>query len=560
MLASSAWAQDFERIAPKVLPHRPASDLPSAPTPTVPVANAPLIEKLHAIVLVAKPEAVQASGVSPTPQGLVIQDLPLLERADFRAKLTPYLGQTLTESGLSELNKVIVVYCRERRRPVVEVIVPEQDVTSGVLQLLVVEGRLGKIRVESGRWFNAEQLRSQLRIQPGEVIESRKIMTDLDWINRNPFRPVDIVYGSGENFGETDLIVRPRDRFPVRFYTGYEDSGTDLTGDERWLGGFNWGNAFGLDGQLNYQFTTSSDFQASTTHSAVYVQPLPWRHILTVFGSYGESEAQFNKDFNIRGLSWQSSMRYEIPLPIWGPLHHAWSTGFDFKQTNNNLAFGGKQVFDTTTDVAQFVWAYQASAVDAFGESSFRGQLFYSPGDWTDNAKKPNYQAQRSRADPEYVYGNIEIGRVTRLPWQFTASNKMTFQWSEANLLVSEQLGLGGYASVRGYEEREVNSDQGWILNNELRLPPFSLGQLVGLANAQDQLQFLGFWDYAVGSNRFRLRGENPTTELSGVGPGLRFTFASYLSVRADYGFQLLDTGFNKRNNGRWHLGITFSY
>lgn len=38
-------------------------------------------------------------------------------------------------------------------------------------------------------------------------------------------------------------------------------------------------------------------------------------------------------------------------------------------------------------------------------------------------------------------------------------------QLASTNLLPSEQMGLGGYNSVRGYLERQVNVDNGLIVN-----------------------------------------------------------------------------------------------
>ncbi|MEM6602136.1 MAG: hypothetical protein AAF649_12180, partial [Verrucomicrobiota bacterium] len=46
---------------------------------------------------------------------------------------------------------------------------------------------------------------------------------------------------------------------------------------------------------------------------------------------------------------------------------------------------------------------------------------------------------------------------------------------------------------------------------------------------------------------------------MSSVGPGLRYTVNNWLSVRADYAFQLIDTG-NARYASRWHLGVIVSY
>ncbi|MBI4026248.1 MAG: hypothetical protein HY360_14775 [Verrucomicrobia bacterium] len=68
------------------------------------------------------------------------------------------------------------------------------------------------------------------------------------------------------------------------------------------------------------------------------------------------------------------------------------------------------------------------------------------------------------------------------------------------------------------------------------------------------------FWDYGSAENFRLLTGEDPHVPLSSVGPGMRYSITPYLSVRADYGFQLYDTGANMRSNSRWHIGAVLSY
>jgi hypothetical protein len=88
--------------------------------------------------------------------------------------------------------------------------------------------------------------------------------------------------------------------------------------------------------------------------------------------------------------------------------------------------------------------------------------------------------------------------------------------------------------------------------------------KLLGCENIKDQLQFLGFFDYgstrAYNGNITRQDGRAVSTEtLASVGPGLRYTVNTWLSVRADYGFQLNDAG-NDRRDSRWHVGVIVSY
>ncbi|MDD2707668.1 MAG: ShlB/FhaC/HecB family hemolysin secretion/activation protein [Verrucomicrobiae bacterium] len=555
--------QDFERIAPKTLPQQEGTaTLPAAPPQTAEAASdeAVLVKSLKALIFVGSPDKVRKEGV-PGAQGISAEGVPLLKKEEFTRIASDYMGKPVSRASLNKLTRDIILFYRKNDRPVVDVAVPEQDITEGVVQYIVLEGRLGCVKTEGNKWFSSKTLIDEIDIKPGQTVSARELTENVNWLNGNPFRLVNAILTPGKEKGETDIVLKTKDRFPARFYAGYEDSGNDPTGDERIIAGMNWGDAFFLDQQLNYQFTADPHCNKMTAHSGSWIVPLPWHHRLTSFGSYSESRADMaNPLFDLGGMSWQASTRYSVPLPTEGPYSHEATAGFDFKQSNNNLDFGGAQVFDTTSDINQFMFGYISTLRDDWGSTTFDFSLFYSPGGWTPRNRDFNFDAARQGAYAEYRYQKFVVQRVTKLPADFTWILKGTGQFTDCNLLSSEQLGFGGYSSIRGYDEREVNGDEGYIINTEIRTPSVSLGQVFGLEKAVDQLQFLGFFDYGCAMNHELLPGEDPHIQLAGAGPGLRYTISPYCTVRFDYGWQLYDTTYNQRYNSRGHLGVVFSY
>ena len=555
-------AQDYQRIAPKNIPSKKkALQLPENQPPSSDNGHndSVLVPQLKGLVFVGAADLVKKQGISEL-KGIETNNIELLRTTEFQSIAEKYIGQPVTLKKLDDLVREIVVYYRDHDRPVVYVVVPEQDITTGVIQVLVLEGRVGEIRAEGNKWFRSSIIIEGISSLPSEVVSAEKLKSDLTWINANPFRQVDLVYTQGKSPGSTDLILRTKDRFPVRVYTGFEDTGNALTDDDRYIAGFNWGDAFWLDHQLGYQFTSDYGFEKLLAHSGNYLAPLPWRHKLNIFGSYAQSKADLPAPFNLKGTSWQASARYIIPFKGAGNYRHEGAFGFDFKQSNNNLDFGGAQVFNSMTDVAQFVFNYNGGLPDRLGVTSFDITGFYSPGDLSDNNTDIDFTASRAGANDDYAYMRAIVDRLTRLPYDFSLANRFTVQTSDSNLLGSEQLGLGGVSSVRGYDEREGNTDTGFISNLEIRSPAIGFGKIFNAPEFQDQLQFLFFWDFATGYNKNLIPGEDPHVTLASVGPGLRYQISSYLSLRADYGFQLYDTGNNRRYNDRWHVGVVVSY
>jgi hemolysin activation/secretion protein len=556
-------SQSFQPIAPKqpekAAPGKVVNEEP-AKTMAGHADNDILVGQLKGVVLLSDPQQVKAGGVSGR-RSVEPGTIGLAQGADFAAAIAPYLGQAVTMKSLAELTRSIVAFFREHDRPVVNVFVPEQSITSGYVQIVVVVSRVEKVDATGAKWFSNAMLRADVRLRPGEEISSRELNSDLNWINRNPFLQSDILMAPGTAPGTTDLLLRTQDRFPLRVYAGYEDSGNQYTGDDRILTGFNYGNLFGLGQQLSYQFTSGTDVNKFTAHSGTYLIPLPWRHQLTFFGSYADSSASLGPGLSTSGVNWQVSGRYEIPLPATEHFTESVTGGFDFKRSNNDLIFGVASLSNVFTDVDQFVLGYQAGYQDDYGSTSASVTGFWSPGGLSNNDDDTDYMGTRAGARSNYAYGQATINRVTRLPYDFSWTVRGEVQQADANLLPSEQLGLGGYETVRGYDEREANGDNGFLISTEVATPPVSLAQIFGLQKIKDQLQFLGFVDYGGTSlHQLTPADVNPNTNLLGVGPGFRYVINPYLSVRFDYGFQLIDTGFDTRHNSRADFGILVSY
>jgi hemolysin activation/secretion protein len=520
-----------------------------------------ILPALRGIVFVTSTNEIHRDGV--TAEGVQVGGDPKLQTPAFHSLATGYLGLPLSRRSLSRLTRDVVLYFRRHGRPVVDVFVPEQNISTGTVQILVIEGRLGAVRSEGNNWFSAALLKSYVRARPGEIIEGGPLLADLAWINQNPFRQFDLVFSRGTEPGETDVILRTRDRFPLRVYTGYEDSGNALTGFDRVLAGMNWGNAFGLDQQANYQLSASPDFKKMVAQSASYIVPIPTlRDTFSVFGSYAESQPDLSGGaFDLKGIEWQVSARYRLPLPVEGTETRDFTAGVDFKRSNNNLSFGGTQVFAQDNDVVQATAAASFSRPDKHGITAGELTVAASPGGVTADDSSEAYLAARAYAKPDYVYARLDFERTTNLPARFSWVARGSAQLASANLLGSEQLGLGGSDNLRGYEEREANGDNGFVLVDELHGPPIQVARAFGRGLQDDRLDPLVFFDYGVVGSHKLLPGEPNYLELASSGVGIRYNFGNNFSLRADYGWQLKQSGVSDlRRTARGYISAVLSY
>jgi len=158
------------------------------------------------------------------------------------------------------------------------------------------------------------------------------------------------------------------------------------------------------------------------------------------------------------------------------------------------------------------------------------------------------------------VYDNINLTHATNLPLKMSWVTRFTGQISDSNLLPSEQLGAGGVYSVRGYDERTANGDNGFLISEELYSPSFDLSKILIKGGIRDQTQVLGFWDYGDVSINHPSPGQQSTMKLESVGVGLRYGLQGYITARLDYGWQLLKSPGASTLGEFGHVSITLAY
>ena len=566
---SVQFGQPFQDVAPSLPPSRPGSiqSIPKVEPPEggVRAREAVITAELKGLVFVEAESQIKGAG-APGLSGVVASS-DLLRKPEFAERMRKYFGKPVTLGGLDEITREVIAFFREQGFPVVNVVVPQQTVKDGVIQILAIEARVGRVKVEGARWFRPLNLRGEVRLQEGDKIDTGQLEDDVAWLNTNPFRTVDLVFEPGEAEGTTDLVVQTKDRLPLRVYTTFDDYGIDLTGKNRQSLGFNAGNIFSLDHQAGFQYTTSwkDVFNSMNAYSGSYTIPFPWRHNLTIYGSYVTSDGTASDGItSLVGESWQTSGRYNINLPSVGPLSHSLYAGVDFKSSTNGVA-----IFNTVFsapgnapfNIFQLTAGYNASVRDDWGITSGEAGVYYSPGNVSGWNTTQQFNQVVTNSCASYVYGRFNFNRTFLLPYNFTFSGNFNGQISSSPLMPSEQYGIGGYNTVRGYDERSANGDQGYIINAEFRTPPGSIFKIFGDQTVDDSLQFLAFFDYGYVEDIRPVAGTpEQTVFLMSFGPGIRYNIDRFVTVRFDWGFQLHQAPIGSVTGSRAELSATVAY
>jgi hemolysin activation/secretion protein len=518
-----------------------AGEAPAQPAPSAPAAQDQ--PSLKRIVLLPRSADLAPAGAAIEGPDVDIGQSPLPGGDETLTALRRHLGQPIGTEMLSKLRLTVMKAYAQAGRPFVKVLVPPQDVSNGVLQMVVEEGRLGRLSVEGEHWFGATTYSKAIRQRPGEPIDARRLQADLDWINRSLYRRATLAAAAGEAAGTTDLRLQVVDRRPWTVSLGIDNTGTEATGRERVSFGVDWGNAFGRGDGLSYQYFGSTDFQRVRQHTANYSTDLPWRHTLMMSATYAKTEVEDGPDFNSTGTSKLVNLRYVIPLARLGAVAPSVGLGFDYKSSNNDILFGGESIFPTTSEIDQFVVEYLGSAADQRGSTSFSAAVVASPGGMTDRNDDIHFALQRPGAKARYAYGRVSVARVRELNAKLILSVRLTGQAASGPLLSSEQLALGGAYAVRGFVEQGALRDEGVIWRSEVRTKPATLS-LPFSKPTESTLSAYWFLDAAAGRNRGDLAGSNGSwTAMGSTGPGVDMQLTKHASLRFNFGIPLYRRG-----------------
>lgn len=550
-----------------------------------------LVNKLLGVVLVPTPGDVRPGGW-PGVEGVWhdFKDFP----AEVGWALQCYLHKPVSLTSLDEMVKDVIIAYREADRPVVDVLLPEQDITSGVVQLIVIESKLARIRVEGVDTDTEEYIRSQMRVRKGEVIRSSEVLHDLAWINRSPYRKVDLAHAPGLDFGTTDIILKPYYTKKDSWFVGYEDSGTELLGNERFLAGFNMGEFFGDPTQsLAYQYTSDWDFEHVHAQSVVYSKDLPWRHNITFLASFADIDTQFQSitglfspfinRYESFGFNWQLSMRYNIPLksketylcePLFGTIQRRrdMAFGFDFKTNDNNFnvfpntsvpgglnaaqaaqflannqALADSLSNSVSQEIYQFVYNYKEYWQHPKAVSQLDFTTYFSPGNFSQHNTDRTFsfpEVPNSRPglpSATYAYVNASFEHQRRLIQEWSMRGKVMGQLASDTLLSSEKFGAGGYDRVRGFDQRIILGDEGVYGTFELWAPEISLARIFDWPYAHgpctDSLRLLAFVDAAAVKDK--VEGAEAQS-IASVGIGMRYTYNDFFDLRVDWGHPVM--------------------
>lgn len=480
------------------------------------------------------------------------------------------------ELGMRDLNKIadeITHFYRGQGYLTSLAYVPAQEITDATVEFKIVEGRVGDIEVEEGKYYSKEIIRRKFPIEKGQILKHERLQKSVKRINRHPGRTVKIVLMPGEEAGTTDILLKfEEEERPMRFYLDYSNRGTKETGKDRFGLGFTHSNLFGNDDILSARFRTGKGADAYGG-SLDYNFPPPFLCCYNVrIGLYGAySRADIAGQFKVlepegRAIAFGAYLTYQLfdrDFPESAiNLSSNITAGLDIVDVKNEIL--GKETSRDRLTVAKAGISFDQR--DSLGSTFFSNEIRVGIPDFLGSMDEYDVRASRLSAGGEFVKYVGSLNRITRLPFSSLLVTSLRGQFTDDPLVNSEQISFGGANSIRGFPENDYLADYGWMSTIEVRTPLFLFPSGLKVpydkeaTPLRDAMQFVYFVDFGEGNLKRPRVGEESDKFLVGAGIGLRFEFWENLRGSLDWGFPVGNEDPSDDSSSTVHIGVLYEW
>lgn len=515
---------------------------PEKPTPAAPVEGEPVLppasfEQGQETVFIREIHLEGASLLSPIRTRMIIE---------------PFENRNLTFDQLRSLAARLTAMYREKGYVTSRVYIPAQNMQDGVLILKALEGQVGKITIQEGKFFKRRSVLPYISLDSGEPFNVKILKRELRQLNQNPDRTMGAVLKPGVNLGETDLELDVHDALPVHLTPSFDNLGRRLIGENRFGLQMTHSNLLGYGDQA----LTSLSFTRKSFGVVNHYELPVSAHGTTIGFDHAYSRLRLGKEFedlDVQGRAVTYSPFISQQLLSRKNTSASVDLAFDFKELDTDIlgldfAHDSLRVLRPGLSLEHF---------DRQGRTFIR-QEFDIGLDVLGGTTGSETLASRDGAGTKFFNYTGALIRTQKLPFSSVGIFRVLGQASPDRLVSSQQFQLGGAFTVRGYPEGQAIGDKGFLTSAELRMPFFLIPPKWTIPgtpyNLRRNIQFVTFTDYGAAYTNRPLPGSQPHTYLLGLGLGLRVQLTRHLIARVDWGFPVLNRPENQ--GARLHFGL----
>jgi hemolysin activation/secretion protein len=462
----------------------------------------------------------------------------VLDGASIRGVVDPYIGKPVTMADLEEIRRQLTLLYINRGYINSGVIIPDQNVSNGVVTFRFVEGRVTDIDVSGTDHFDPEYFSSRLTRGTEAPFNVGNLASEQQILLQDPLvRRLNLELLPGLEPGEARLHadVGEGSRYSLNAQIADDQVPTvgsvrgQLQGSMANILGFGdilsaeYGRSQGLnDGYVAYSVPiTSDDTRVSLRYDkngvVVVTRELSPLNVTSSFSNVGIglSRPIYRTPEQTLGLGISLERRQQQTFLLGMPF--PFTAG---SEPNGKTIVTPLRLYQDWLD-RDAEHAFAARSTFSFGLQTL-GATVTSP-------------APVGTPTSNYFFwlGQAQYVRRFYEDWEIFARSDL--QLANRPLFQMEQIAFGGLGSVRGYRTYLTVTDDGFLASAELRIPVGRV-RLPYLADsgAAGTVQIVPFYDYARVWNVDR-----PTPypqQISGVGAGVRWNVGSGLTAEFYYG------------------------
>lgn len=405
-----------------------------------------------------------------TIRHIVLEGAEHLGEREQRRLLEPYEGQCLGVGQLNALLKVVTDHYLNRGYITTRAYLPQQDLSSGTLQITVVEGRLDSL--DSSSLASPRELAMAFPGTTGEVLNLRELEQLVDQLTRLPSRQAQLELVPGDEVGSSRVQLQGQRDKPWRVSATRNNDGDRSSGEQQMGLGLDWDSPLGLADQFSLranQDAVSDHWRHSDSQYLNYSVPWGW---WTFTYSYNQSYYRTRDDssgfpFKLDGDSQMHQLRVERVIHRDALSKTAVNFGISHLRTNNYLDDSLIDVSSTRLSESQLGVNHGRRIGTAFlnldagwqqGIGAFDAQGAGDPHGTEPVARYNKYSLTLSYLQPFTLWGEA-----------FSFDSLATGQRSEDPLYSPQRISVGGLNSVRGFKQQTLTGNSGGYWRNQLR-------------------------------------------------------------------------------------------
>ena len=423
---------------------------------------------------------VQGLPAAPTPAAMFrLADVRLngaqaLSDEELQRITRPYIGREVTLGDLESLAQAITAQYRARGYFLAQAVVPVQVVKDGIVEISVIEGRIGKIEVLVAPDAPISEARVRAFLAPlevGRAVSAPAYERAMLLLSDQPGLRVSSALQEGMQTGTTDLTVEVAAAQRWAFSTEADNQGSKESGRYRVGGTVRWRSPFGIGDNLDARLMVSNG-NALQFGRLSYEAPIGtdgWR----AGAGLSRINYELGGDFAVLGAQGTANI---IDLSLSYPLirqrgHNLFvRLSADDKHLTDELRAFDAAARKNVRDVG-VGWTWERR--DEWGGGgywssvgiAYRGSLDIRDVD----VLARDQSSFGHRTDGGYSKLTFQIGRLQAVLPRHSVYLSVGGQRASKNLDASEKLALGGARAVRAYPSGEALVDQGLIGTAEWR-------------------------------------------------------------------------------------------